>query len=137
MLKWRLISAAVILSGLLGLLHLDFHHPLGTSGIWLLPLALIVSVMMAYELLDLWSERPDRPCAWPIYLGASLTVLAAGVPLLWPLTDRVYPVPCPVGELGWPLLAMVAGTVLAFVGEMMRYREPGRSAPPNPSRGQS
>ncbi len=35
MLKWRLISAAVILSGLLLLLHLDFHYPLGTAGLWL------------------------------------------------------------------------------------------------------
>ncbi len=128
MLKWRLLSAAVIISGLLGLLHLDFHHPvLGVAGIWLLPLALVVSVMMVYELLDMWSERVDLPSRWPVYVGAPLTVLAASVPMLWPLGGLEYPPDCPVGVLGWPLLAMVLGVGLAFVGEMMRYTQPGRS----------
>lgn len=127
MLKWRLISAAVIISGLLGLLHLDFHHPLGTAGVWLLPLALVVSVMMVHELLDMWSARADLPSRWPVYVGAPLTVLAAGVPLLWPLQGAEYPPACPVGVLGWPLLAMTVGIGLAFIGEMRRYTEPGRS----------
>lgn len=127
MLKWRLVSAAVIITGLLGLLHLDFHYPLGAPGVWLLPLAVVVSVMMVYELLDLWRDRPDLPLRWPVFLGAPLIVAAAGVPLLWPLRGEAYPPACPLGILGWPLLAMAVGTGLAFLGEMRRYEEPGRS----------
>ncbi len=127
-LKWRLISAAVIISGLLGLLHMDFHHPLlGVAGIWLLPLALVVSVLMVHELLDMWSDRHDLPSRWPVYVAAPLTVFAASVPLLWPLRGLEYPPDCPIGVLGWPLLAMVLGVGLAFIGEMMRYTQPGRS----------
>ncbi len=127
MLKWRLISAAVIISGLLGLLHLDYHYPLGASGVWLIPLALIVSVLMVQELLDLWSARGDLPARWPVLLGAPLTVLLATVPELWPLCGQTYPVACPIGRLGWPLLGMVIGIGLAFVGEMRRYERPGTS----------
>ena len=127
MLKWRLISAAVIVSGLLVFLYLDVYHPLGAAGVWLLPLALIVSALMVHELMDLWSLRPDRPSRWPIYIGAPLTVLAAGVPLLWPLAGLSYPPSCPIGVLGWPLLGMVIGIALSFLGEMFRYRAPGRS----------
>ncbi len=127
MLKWRLLSAACLISGLLGLLHLDFHHPLGVPGVWLLPLALLVTAMMTYELLDLWQAREDRPVAWPVYFGALSIVLLTAVPLVWPLTGRVYPADCPIGQLGWPLLGFVLAVPLVFVGEMRRYTSPGRS----------
>jgi len=127
LLRWRLLSAAVIITVLLVLLYLDFHYPLGASGIWLLPLGLLASWMMVYELLDLWRDRLDRPVAWPVLVGAPLTVLAAGVPLLWPLRGMEYPRDCPIGILGWPVLASVLAVNVAFVAEMVRYRQPGRS----------
>ena len=127
MLKWRLISATVIISGLLGLLFLDFYHPLGGPGVWLLPLVLVVSGLMVSEMLHLWRDRADRPAAWPVTLGAPMVVLSAAAPLLWTVTGHVYPAHCPIGQLGWPLLATVAGLALAFVGEMARYEKPGRS----------
>jgi len=70
LLKLRLLSATVIIAGLAGLLYLDYQHPCGAPGIWLLPLAMVVAVMLVHELLDLWRERPDRPTAWPLYVGA-------------------------------------------------------------------
>jgi phosphatidate cytidylyltransferase len=127
LLKWRLISAAVIVSGLVVLLLLDYRFPLGTAGLWLLPLALVVSQMMVFELLELWRDRPDAPARWPVYLGTFLTVALTCVPLLWPLMGRTYPVGCPVGVLGWPLLGLVVGIAAAFVGQMARYQEPGPS----------
>jgi phosphatidate cytidylyltransferase len=125
LLKWRLISAAVIIGTLLSLLHLDFHHPLGVPGVWLVPLALLVSLLMVHELLDLWHSRADAPAAWPVYWAAPATVLAAAIPQLWPLSGQPYPPGCPLGVLGWPVLAVVLGIGLAFVGEMRRYRQPG------------
>ena len=32
---------------------------------------------------------------------------------------------CPLGELGWPLAAGAGAVGLVFVGEMLRYKEPG------------
>ena len=127
MLKWRLISASVIIGGLLGLLHLDFHYPLGAAGVWLLPLAVTASAMIVYELLDLWKERPDCPPRWPAMAGAPLTVLAASVPVWWEVSGATYPSDCPIGRLGWPLLGLTVGIGLAFIGEMRRYQQPGTS----------
>ena len=97
-------------------------------GVWLLPLALVAAVLMVYELLDLWRDRPDRPPAWPVYAGALLTV-AARPPrrCSWQCTGQPYPRTCPLGHLGWPLFGMAAGVVLAFVAEMARYTQPGLS----------
>jgi phosphatidate cytidylyltransferase len=127
LLKWRLISAAIIISGLTLLLYLDFHYPLRAPGIWLIPLAVAASLMISYELLDLWSERADRPAGWTVYSGSLLVLLATCGPLLWPITNHSYPEPCPLGRLGWPLLAMAASVALAFLGEMARYVQPGKS----------
>ncbi len=127
MLKWRLISAAIIISGLTVLLYLDYNFPLKAPGVWLIPLAVVAALMMSFELLDLWAERLDRPVAWPVYTGATLIVLASCGPLLWPLTNHVYPESCALGRLGWSLLAVAACVALAFIGEMARYTQPGRS----------
>lgn len=127
MLKLRLLSAAVILAGLFGLLHLDFHYPWGAPGVWLLPLGLLAAVLMVSELLDLWRERPDCPPAWPLYVGAPLTVLLAAAPLWWTLQGVAMPGDALIGRLGWPLLGVGAGIALAFLAEMARYTQPGRS----------
>jgi phosphatidate cytidylyltransferase len=127
LLKLRLLSATVIISGLIGLLYLDYQYPCGAPGIWLLPLAMIVAVMMIYELLDLWRDRPDRPAPWPLYVGAPLTILLTAAPLLWTLIGRPYPADCLLGRLGWPLMGMVAGFALALIAEMARYTKPGHS----------
>ena len=127
MLKLRLLSAAVIIAGLVVLLYLDATCSATMPGIWLLPLAVLAANAMAYELLDLWRDRPDRPTAWPVYTGASLTVLCTAVPMLWTVTGQPYPTSCPLGQLGWPLIGMSAGVALAFIAEMARYTQPGRS----------
>lgn len=127
MLKLRLLSATVIIAGLVGLLYLDHQHPCGAPGVWLVPLAVAVAIMMVRELLDLWSARPDRPAAWPLYVGAPLTVLLAAAPLVWTIQGQGYPTDALVGRLGWPLLGLTAGLMLAFIAEMMRYTPDGHA----------
>ena len=127
LLKLRLLSATVIIAGLLGLLYLDSQYPCGAPGVWLLPLALAVAVMMVYELLDLWRDRPDRPAPWPLYVGAPLTVLLAAAPIWWTLSGEPFPADSLLGRLGWPLAGMCTGLALAFIAEMARYTRPGHS----------
>jgi phosphatidate cytidylyltransferase len=125
LLKSRLVSSLVMIPALLGLLLLDFRYPLGAPGVWLLPLALAVSATMVHELLGLWQARSDRPLAWPVYLGALVTVLAAASAGVGNADLRVGGLQDAVGRLGAPLLAMMAGLVLVFGAEMARYRRPG------------
>jgi phosphatidate cytidylyltransferase len=58
-----------------------------------------------------------------LYLGNFAIVASNGLPLYWPN----YPADCPLGHWGWPLVAFTLATLAAFVGEMIRYRQPGRS----------
>ena len=127
LLKWRVISATIIITGLLGLFILDWHFPLGTGGVWLVPLIALISVLMVRELLDLWRERPDCPQPWPVYISAPLTVVAAAAPLLGRVDRLAIGRHWPAGALEWLLPSFVFGVCLAFVGEMTRYRQPGRS----------
>jgi phosphatidate cytidylyltransferase len=36
-----------------------------------------------------------------------------------------YPVDCPLGKFGWPLIGLGLGIGLAFLGEMQRFQQPG------------
>ncbi|MFO7906107.1 MAG: phosphatidate cytidylyltransferase [Planctomycetota bacterium] len=126
LLKWRLISASVIVVPLLALVYLDFHYCMGARGVWLLPLALILSVMMVHELLSLWRERPDCPRGWPIHVAAPLVVLGAGFPLILRLPCLGVPIEYSFGAFDPLLLAVVLGIGLVFGSEMSRYAPSGQ-----------
>ncbi|MBM4004683.1 MAG: CDP-archaeol synthase [Planctomycetes bacterium] len=136
MLKWRLISASLVLSLLVLLLVCDYQRiGFARSGVWLVPLVFAIAIMATRELLDLMTPAseltavPDsggrnleiRPMAWSTYVGTSAIVAGACVPMLW----RSYPVDCPLGKFGWPLMGLGLGIGLAFLGEMRRFQQPG------------
>jgi len=118
LLHWRLILGTLIVAALAGLCWLDWHA--ARPGIYLLPLALVLAWLAAGELLGFCSDRPRPPLAWPVYVGAVVTVAASAVPLLFSL-----PADCALGQLGWPMCGLALGLLLAVGGEMGRYREPG------------
>lgn len=126
MLRWRLVSASVVLSILIGLMVSDYRM-LGTDrpGVWLVPLVFGFAALAVREMLDLFSSMSGAPkttpIAWTTYLGTLGIVAAWCAPIAW----KPYPPDCPIGKLGWPLLAVTFGVGLAFLGEMLRYREPG------------
>lgn len=128
LLTWRLISAGVLITPLLVLLYLDFHYPVGARGVWLLPLALVISVMMVHELLSLWRPRPDCPLGWPLYVAAPLVVLGAGLPLILQMPGVAGHLAYPVDTFDTLLLALVLGIGLVFGGEMSRYAGAGDSS---------
>lgn len=125
MLRWRLLVAALIILPFLVLLYLDFNHNFGIPGIWLSPLLLMGPILGVSEVLGMLRTGGHRPLNWTAYGGSVLVLLAAAVPVFWPLSGEPYPADCPLGRLGWPMVAMALVVGLAFVGEMQRYKEPG------------
>jgi len=118
MLIWRLILGAVFVGGIAGLCWADFNA--ATPGIWLFPLALLLSLLASSELITMLASRGWRPAAWAIYLG-NLAMVAAN----W------FPrIACPaknIGHFDAPAVAFVIAVIVVFVAEMVRYREPGVS----------
>lgn len=118
----------MIIGVFLVLLRLDYHYPAGsTKGIWLLPVAVLISAMMVQELLSLWGARADRPTRWPVYVAAPLVVVGAGLPLVWQLPFVAPESNDALVNCQGELAAMVIGIGLVFVGEMLRYTQPGES----------
>lgn len=124
MLLWRLILGTILIAALVGLCWLDHHA--ARPGIYLLPLALILSLAGAGELLAMWRRRPDlpRPLTWTVYTGTLLTVLAAGAPAF--LRDTALGTG-PLGLLGWLALGLAVSLLLAMLGEILRYDASGQS----------
>jgi phosphatidate cytidylyltransferase len=118
MLKWRLTLGTLFIAGLVGLCWLDYIAP--RPGMCLLPLALVLSLVAAGELLTMFHKRGNRPLSWVVYGGVLLTVLASGMPVLLPDWAPI----ASVGRLGCLAVGLIAGLILAMIGELGRYQSP-------------
>lgn len=119
MLRWRLLLGAVLIAALVALVRLDFVT--SPPGAWLFPLALLLSLLAAQEVVSLLHAGGYKPLVSVIYGGSLLVVASNAVPLfLRPVSDDA-----PLERLGWPLLAFTLSVLAALVGEMRRYRQPG------------
>lgn len=124
MLRWRLLSAGVILCLLLALAALDFVGAGGApAGGWLLLWLLIVIAMATEECLSLLAAKNLRPVQWPVYAGTVAITLAFGLPILGrvvgqstALSDGVSP----------PLVALAIAAAVVLVVEMRRFHAPGQ-----------
>jgi phosphatidate cytidylyltransferase len=124
LLRWRLISAAVILSVLGALLWLDARQTVG-YGVCLLPVLLGVSLLASEEVLSMLKAKSYQPAAWPVYLGNLAMPLVASAPLLFDLVGRPFPEAGPFGRAGWPLAVLAIAAIAVIGAEMGRYRQPG------------
>lgn len=128
MLRWRLISAAIIISTMLLIIWLDLkigtEEWWGRPGIIMAPIMLVVAMMAVAETLDLLSNGQNRPIPWAAYAGTALVIGLSLAPILW----NHYPDDCPIGETGWPLLGMAAAVGLALLGHLMAYRGEANAA---------
>jgi phosphatidate cytidylyltransferase len=115
MLRWRLLLGVTLSAAIALLCWLDFHASL--LGIWLCPLAVVLSLAASQEVLWLLAARGLAPLPWAVYAGNLLIVASNIVPVLWP--DN------PLGTLGWPLAAFAISGLAVIVGEMRRYERPG------------
>jgi phosphatidate cytidylyltransferase len=114
-LRWRLISGSVMVTLLVALCWLDVWAD--RPGIFLAPLVVVLCVLATGEMLRMFRACEGNPLAWVVYAGTLLPVLAACAPIAW----SEYPDDCPVSRLGWLACGLVAGFVVALVGEMWRY----------------
>jgi phosphatidate cytidylyltransferase len=121
MLRWRLILGALFIALLVGLCILDFRaeHP----GTYLGPLAVLLSLVGANELMGMFRKGGHDPLAWVVYVGTLVTVVIAGAPAYLPNAW----LESPIGRLGWLAIGLAAGLLLAMIGELVRYESPGRA----------
>jgi phosphatidate cytidylyltransferase len=127
LLRVRLLVAALIILPLLAIVVADYWIDLGAPGILLVPVGLVAGLVAAAEILDMLKANGHDPAAWSVYTGITLVIVAAAAPLGWGLVGAEYPPDCPLGKLGWPLFAAAIASVLPFIAELLRYKEPGRS----------
>lgn len=123
MLRWRLVSAACLISGLLLLLWLDYQRPgEAPPGAVLFPVAVAGAMLGVAELRRLLASRGYAPHAAETYAAVALALAAAAVPLAGAAGRQIA---AAAGPLGLAPLALAVGVIGLFVGEMIRYREPG------------
>jgi phosphatidate cytidylyltransferase len=115
MLRWRLILGVLFIAALAIVCWLD--AVVARPGVFLLPLALMLSWVAVVELLEMFNQRGRKPLAWTLYAGVLLSVLLSGMPLFWPQAvagNRL-------AGLGWLAIGLLTGLLLAFIGELQRY----------------
>ena len=129
MLRWRLLLGTAIIAALVALCWLDFHA--AVPGVWLLPVALVVTLLATHETLDLLAAAGMRPTRWLVHAANLLMVLSPWADYAEPLVrqhltpglaDVVFSSPCsPEAAIGVFLLAL-------FAAEMCGYRGAGHAA---------
>jgi phosphatidate cytidylyltransferase len=129
MLRWRLLSAGVILCLLLTLVVLDFQ--LGAPpGVFLLPLLLLITALGTEECLSLLAAKELRPVQWPVYAGSLGVALAFGWPVLTTIRQALEPGlesgRLAEGSVSLPLLALAVGVILVLVAEMWQFNASGQ-----------
>ncbi len=128
MLRWRLLSAGIILAILLALAWLDWRRVyFGVDGIWLLPILLLTAFLATEEVLSLLAERNYHPVAWPVYLGTLAIVLAS----CWPMVVE-FKLVSSAADSRWlqaslPGIALALAVIASFAAEIQRYKPAGQS----------
>ena len=124
MLKWRLTIGTIIVAVLVLLLWLDHKAPI--PGMVILPPFLICVVFLCREVLDLLNAGNIYPRRSTVYIGTLWIMVCC-----WLACCRTMPL---IKEDGWTvaakaclltMLAMAGGLIIAFTGEMARFKKPG------------
>jgi phosphatidate cytidylyltransferase len=128
LLRYRLLSALVVVSLAFGFVALDANVPLGACrGVWMAALAVFLMYGSAIECAVLLRQRWPNFDIRPGLLGCAGIMLATLIPVLWPLGGEPYPIACRLGPLGWPLAAAAIALVGCFVWILPTY-QPGTQA---------
>lgn len=127
MLRDRLFSASLLIVVVLTLLWLDHRYPLaGLPGAWLIGPLLLFALGTALELARLLVASGRRVDAVGALFGTALLALAAYIPVFWPLCGEPYPQDCPLGRIGWVVVAVAAALFIVFLRQLVVYDESRR-----------
>jgi phosphatidate cytidylyltransferase len=124
LLRARLFLGILIVAALVGLCWLDACAD--WPGTFLLPLAIIVSMLAAGELLAMWRKKAGfpQPMPWVVYAGTVATVLLSGAPTWLPSS---WSGGATIGNVGWLAIGLVASLLTAMIDVMRRYNGPGNA----------
>jgi len=128
-LKDRLRTSAVLIAVAAALLALDANWaPAGGEGLFLIPLLLFFALGTAWDVAGLCRLVGIRVSRRYCLTSVALISASPLVPTLWATISAAsdgrlspYPVVCPVGRLGWPVLALTASAFACFLIEMVTY----------------
>ncbi len=123
MLRWRLVAAAAMLIPLVLLVWLDDQRHGGHPGIWLGPVALLISLMACQETSALLQKASVATSPGSNLLGVLILMLATLVPVAWPS----YPPLWAWSKATWTLLGLALALGTVFGAELRRFRQPGES----------
>lgn len=123
MLKWRLILGILIIVTLIALCWLD--HLATVPGTWLMPVAILLSVLASGEILRLCRTAGLKPIGPVVYFVNVLLVVSPWFVVLGRrLVAEVGAADgqsLGVDETAWPMMVLAVGVLLAFLGEMRRF----------------
>ena len=133
MLKQRLLFALPTITVVLGLAWLDGQ--LEIKGVALMPVLLVSLGFLCRELLDLFSAGGVHPRRSSVYLGTFLMAVCCWAICVGHYHERWYfPGMRQLDDAAWRwaagaamgiLFTFAGGILVAFIGEMWRYKRPG------------
>jgi phosphatidate cytidylyltransferase len=121
MLKDRLRTSAILISIVVVLVYLDAHSNPNAKGLWLLPLLLFFALGTASDMTNLLAASGRAVSRRATLIATGMISMSACMPLLWPLMEAAYPPACPVGKLGWIVIASIAAVFVILLDQMADY----------------
>lgn len=121
MLKDRLRTSAILISIVVVLVYLDAHSSPSAKGLWLLPLLLFFALGTASDITNLLAASGRAVSRRATLIATGMISMSACMPLLWPLMGSAYPPVCPVGKLGWIVIASIAAVFVILLEQMAGY----------------
>ena len=116
MLHWRLSLGTVLILALCGLFWFD--STASRPGAFLLPLAILVSLLASGEFIRLTTVGDLRPRPSIVRFGSIFIVIASGGPYLFANSQME----CPLSYLGIAMLSFITACFLATLAEIVFYK---------------
>jgi phosphatidate cytidylyltransferase len=122
MLRDRLRTSAILIAVVLGLVYLDrIGTAPGIEGFWLLPLLGMCALGTAWDFSSLLISSGRNLSRSTAVITSVIIAGSSALPMMWPLLGSVYPANCPVGRLGWIVIAAIACVFVFLIREMAAY----------------
>lgn len=100
-------------------------YSMNCHGFWMVPVGFYLIFGSAVECVHMVRQSQHRDVTWPALLGCAGVMLAAVVPVYWPLFGSPYPANCQLGTLGWPIAAMLIAQFMCIAWTIPSY-QPGQ-----------